>query len=98
MTVFLAVLMEHKIPGPGEAAGLLALAAGPALAMYDGTVVASPWAVFCCCAGTVSNAAMMATSGRLLTERIDALRLTFYTAPVALAALLLLYLWQEVRL
>ena len=98
VTSMLAVLIEHQLPGPGQAAGLLVLTAGVALAVWEGTVVGSPWAVFCCFAGTVSNGVMISSSGRLLTQRIDALRMAFYTAPVSLAALLLLYLWQEVGL
>jgi hypothetical protein len=97
MTALVAVVIERQIPSPGEAAGLLVLTGGVMLAVYEGTEVGSPWAVVCCFLGTISNAAMMSTSGRLLTERIDVLRLTFYTAPVSLAALLPLYAWQEAR-
>lgn len=50
-----------------------------------------------CMAGTVCNAAMMTTSGRVLSEKLDVLRLTFYTAPISCACLLPVYLWQEVR-
>ncbi len=50
-----------------------------------------------CMAGTVCNAAMMTTSGRVLSEKLDVLRLTFYTAPVSCLCLLPWYLWQEVR-
>ena len=45
----------------------------------------------------VSNAAMMTMSGRVLSERLDALRLTFYTAPVSCLILLPFYHWHEVR-
>ena len=48
-------------------------------------------------AGTVCNAAMMTTSGRVLSEKLDVLRLTFYTAPVSCLCLLPWYLWQEVH-
>lgn len=50
------------------------------------------------CAGMVSNALMMTTSGRVLSERLDVLRLTFYTAPVSCACLVPFYLTKEVSL
>lgn len=40
-----------------------------------------------CIIGTVCNAAMMSTSGRSLSEKLDVLRLAFYTAPVSCLAL-----------
>lgn len=49
-------------------------------------------------AGTVCNAVMMTMSGRVLSERLDVLRLTFYTAPVSCLCLLPFYSWQEVTL
>ncbi len=48
-------------------------------------------------AGMVSNALMMTTSGRVLSERMDCLRLTFYTAPVSCVCLLPFYLLKEVQ-
>lgn len=48
-------------------------------------------------AGTVSNAAMMTMSGKILSERLDVLRLTFYTAPVSCLCLLPFFKYKEVR-
>ena len=45
----------------------------------------------------VSNAAMMSMTGRILSEKIDVLRLTFYTAPVSCALLLPVFFIREVR-
>jgi solute carrier family 35, member E4 len=45
----------------------------------------------------LSNAAMMSTSGRVLSEKLDVVRLTFYTAPVSCAALAPFFCWREVR-
>ncbi len=47
-------------------------------------------------AGMLSNAAMMSTSGRVLSEKMDVVRLTFYTAPVSCLALTPFFLWREV--
>lgn len=64
--------------------------------VYEGTAVGSPYAIFCCIAGTVCNGAMMSFSGRLLSEKLDVLRLAFYTAPVSLGVLLPLFYLSEV--
>jgi hypothetical protein len=46
----------------------------------------------------VSNALMMTMSGKILSERLDVLRLTFYTAPVSCLCLVPFYINKEVRL
>ena len=86
-TCVLAVAIEGKKPTQKEALSLLVLTFGVMIAVWEGTVAGSPRGVALCLAGTVSNALMMTTSGKVLSERVDALRLTFYTAPVSLAAL-----------
>jgi drug/metabolite transporter (DMT)-like permease len=91
-----AVAIEREIPSPGEATGLVLLSGGVMLAIYDGTAAGSPYAIVCCVTGTICNAAMMSTSGRVLSERIDVLRLAFYTSPVALGILFPLFYIQEV--
>ena len=93
-TAVLAVVVEHQVPTPGEAAGLVALTGGVMLAVYEGAGAAGPFAVFLCVLGTICNAAMMTFSGKLLSERIDVLRLAFYTAPVSLLVLLP-FLWMR---
>jgi hypothetical protein len=42
-------------------------------------------------AGTICNGLMMSTSGRLMSEKIDVLRLTFYTAPISCFILIPFY-------
>ncbi len=96
-TAVLAVVIEHQIPSPGEALGLVALTAGVMIAVYEGSGAAGPFAVFLCVLGTVCNAAMMSFSGKLLSEKIDVLRLAFYTAPVSLMFLLPFLWYREVR-
>ena len=64
--------------------------------VYEGTAVGSPYAIVCCIAGTVCNGAMMSFSGKLLSEKLDVLRLAFYTAPVSLGVLLPIFYLQEV--
>jgi drug/metabolite transporter (DMT)-like permease len=86
-TCLLAIVVESRRPTQSEAVSLLVLTAGVMVAVWEGTVAGSPRAVALCLAGTVSNAAMMTTSGKVLAEKVDVLRLTFYTAPVSLTAL-----------
>ncbi|KAK9906462.1 hypothetical protein WJX75_002209 [Coccomyxa subellipsoidea] len=97
ITAIVAVVVEHQIPGKGEAAGLLVLTGGVMLSVYEGTAVGSPSAIVCCIAGTVCNGAMMSFSGRLLSEKLDVLRLAFYTAPVSLGVLLPLFYLSEAQ-
>lgn len=87
-TCILAVAIEGKEPTPKEAIALVVLTIGVVVAVWEGTVAGSPRAVALCLAGTVSNELMMTMSGKVLSDRFDALRLTFYTAPVSLTALL----------
>ena len=49
-------------------------------------------------AGVLCAAAMLSTAGRLLSEKMDVLQLTFYTAPVSCVMLFPFYLIREVRL
>ena len=47
--------------------------------------------------GAQANAACLSTSGKLLTEKIDVMRLTFYIAPITAVFILPLLLHVEVR-
>ena len=96
-TCLLAIGVEGKTPTRGEAASLVVLTAGVMVAVWEGTVAGSPRAVVLCLCGTVSNALMMTTSGRVLSEKVDVLRLTFYTAPVSMAALVPFFIYKEAR-
>ncbi len=51
-----------------------------------------------CAAGTICNGAMMTFSGKVLSEKLDVVRLTFYTAPVSLCCLAPFFWAREVRL
>lgn len=66
------------------------------VAVWEGSVSGSVTGLLLCCAGTVCNAAMMSTAGKVMSEKVDVLRLTFYTAPVSCAVLLPLFLIREV--
>lgn len=97
-TATLAIFIEKKVPTGEEALGLVVLTLGVMVAVWEGSVSGSVSGLLLCCAGTVCNAAMMSTAGKVMSEKVDVLRLTFYTAPVSCAVLLPLFLVREVRL
>ena len=41
---------------------------------------------------------MMSLSGKVLSEKVDALQLAFYTAPVSFGAIMPVFLFREVRM
>lgn len=91
-----AVFIENKKPSGREFLSLAILAGGVGLAVYDGAKVkGSFWGIVLCITGTVSNGLMMTCSGKVMSERIDVLRLTFYTAPVVSVVLVPFYLAME---
>ena len=95
-TCLMAVFIEAKRPSTGEAGSLCLLTAGVMLSVWEGQVAGTSSAILLCIIGTLSNAAMMSMTGRLLSEKIDVLRLTFYTAPVSCLLLLPVFLTREV--
>lgn len=54
-------------------------------------------AINLCVLSTLANAACLSTSGKLLTEKVDVLRLTFYISPICAAFILPFTLYFEVR-
>lgn len=83
----LAIGIENKVPSGKEIGSLVVLSLGVMIAVWEGSVNGSPHGIMLCIIGTVCNAAMMSTSGRILSEKLDVLRLAFYTAPVSCVAL-----------
>lgn len=93
-TAVLAVSIEGKTPTREEFVSLLVLTAGVMISVWEGLHGSVLGIVFACC-GMLSNAAMMSTSGRVLSEQLDVIRLTFYTAPVSCVVLAPFFLWRE---
>ena len=48
--------------------------------------------------GTICNGLMMTSSGKLMSEKVDVLRLTFYTAPICCFVLVPFYVRVRLRL
>lgn len=92
----LAIFIENKIPTGKEIGSLVVLSLGVMIAVWEGSVNGSPRGIMLCIIGTVCNAAMMSTSGRILSEKLDVLRLAFYTAPVSCIALFPFCYFNEV--
>lgn len=95
ITCLLAIFVEGKIPGKNEATALVILTIGVMIAVWQGTISGKPHAILFCIIGTVCNGAMMTFSGKLLSEKLDVVRLTFYTAPVSLLCLAPFMVWRE---
>ena len=95
-TCILSMVFERKIPTKAEAASLLVLTMGVMLAMWRNNAAGSPWAICLCLAGTICNAGMMSLSGKVLSEKVDVLQLTFYTSPISFLAILPAFLYREV--
>lgn len=95
VTCILAILVERKIPTQQEVTALVVLTVGVMIAVWQGTIAGKPHAILFCIMGTVCNGAMMTFSGKLLSEKLDVVRLTFYTAPVSLLCLAPFMVWRE---
>jgi drug/metabolite transporter (DMT)-like permease len=69
-----------------------------AIAVFEGVGESnSPSGLVLCLLGTISNGLMMSLSGRVMSEKVDALRLTFYTAPAACLLLAPFHLRLEAK-
>mmetsp|Transcript_32881 Transcript_32881/g.83458 ORF Transcript_32881/g.83458 Transcript_32881/m.83458 type:complete len:373 (+) Transcript_32881:143-1261(+) len=89
-----AVLIEAKPPTRKEAVSLVVLVMGVGISIFEGSdTKATAHGILLCVLGTISNGFMMASIGKLLSEKLDVWRLTFYTAPVTCAMLALFY-WK----
>lgn len=95
VTCVLAIIVESKMPTQQEATSLIILTLGVMLAVWQGTVTGKPYAIALCIIGTICNGAMMTFSGKLLSEKLDVVRLTFYAAPVSLTCLAPFYFMYE---
>lgn len=95
ITCILAIFVEGKMPSEKEATSLVVLTIGVMIAVWQGTISGKPHAILFCIIGTVCNGAMMTFSGKLLSEKLDVVRLTFYTAPVSLLCLAPFMAWRE---
>ncbi|KIZ02867.1 hypothetical protein MNEG_5093 [Monoraphidium neglectum] len=89
VSCLIAVLGEGKAPGLNETLALLMLVVGVFVASFDEvTSRQNLVGVALCLVGTISNGLTASFSTRVMSEKVDALRLTFYASPVACLALL----------
>jgi drug/metabolite transporter (DMT)-like permease len=94
-TCLLAIAVEGHFPTRLEATALLLLCMGVMVAVWQGSVTGEPRAIFVCILGTMCNAAMMTFTGKLMSEKLDVVRMTFYTAPISLVCLFPFFVWRE---
>lgn len=89
VTACAAVFIEQRTPSRQEFIALSVLVLGVAIAVYDPSASQGTFGgVTLCLIGTVCNGVMVASIGKLLSEKVDVLRLVWYTSPVALCLLL----------
>lgn len=89
-----SIFIEKRSLSRKEFVSLAVLFGGVAISVYEGSNTRGSLAgVASCLVGTICNGLMMAASGRLMSEKMDVLRLTFYTAPVCCFVLVPFY-WQ----
>lgn len=95
ITCLLAICIENKIPCAKEATSLVILTIGVMIAVWEGTISGTSRSILLCIIGTLCSGAMMTISGKVLSEKLDVVRMTFYTAPVALVWLSPFVVWRE---
>lgn len=87
-----SVVIEKRPPSRQEFLSLIVLVGGVSIAVWEGSgTKASFYGVVLCIIGTMCNGLAMSSIGKLLTEKLDVLRLTFYTAPLTLFVLVPFY-------
>ena len=96
VTCALSVVIEGRQPPRREIISLVVLTLGVMIVVWRGRASGKLYAVILCVIGTVCNGAMMTFSGKLMSEKLDVVRLTFYTAPVSLLMLAPLCIKYEV--
>ncbi|KAK9866952.1 hypothetical protein WJX84_004634 [Apatococcus fuscideae] len=95
ITAGVGIFVEKKIPTRAEFSSLVLLTFGVVLSVWEGSVHGSVTGITIALTSTLSGAAMLSFSGKILSEKLDVLRLTFYTAPVSVGVLVPFFLWQE---
>eukprot|EP00884_Botryococcus_braunii_P009675 jgi/Botrbrau1/18709/Bobra.0386s0035.1 len=96
MTVAMAFFIEGQQPTLSVVASLAVLSFGVAVCVWDNQANGTLTAINLCILSTLANAACLSTSGKLLTEKVDVLRLTFYISPICAAFILPFTLYFEV--
>ncbi|KAK9830332.1 hypothetical protein WJX72_011058 [[Myrmecia] bisecta] len=95
VTALLGVLIERKVPTRFELGSLIILTAGVVLSVWEGSISGSVYGIVISLSSVVCGAAMLSFSGAVLSEKLDVLRMTFYTAPVSCTVLLPFFFLQE---
>ena len=62
------IVIERRWPPPAEFATLCLLGLGVGLALWDGTIVGSPFASLCCMTGAACHTAVIYFAGKVWTS------------------------------
>jgi len=96
VTAILAVFVEGKVPTVMRAVGLVPICLGVVISIYEGSKMEGTFfSLALCIAGMLSNAFMMTVSGKVMEEKIDAIQLACFTAPVSLTVLVYHFIVHE---
>ena len=96
-TCIIAFPVEGKLPKPLEMVALVVLSMGIMICVWRTDAAGSVHAMSLCLLATMSNSAMSCFAGKVMSGAVDALQLTFLTAPFSLLFLLPYFLYKEVR-
>lgn len=96
VTCIASISIEGKKPSREEFLSLFILASGVGVAVYEGSGNrAGMVGILICIVGTICNGLMMSFSGKVMSEKVDVLRLTWYTAPVSCIVMLPFFVMRE---
>lgn len=95
-TCIMAICIENKVPSVEESSSLCILSLGVMIAMWEGSITGNIQGIALCSVATFCNAAASCCTGRVMSEKVDVLRLTFYMAPVSCCILVPFYFREEV--
>jgi drug/metabolite transporter (DMT)-like permease len=84
----IALIIEKKALSLHEILSISILSVGVMIAVWQGRVDGKFHGVVFCALGTICSATTTIFSCKLLSEKLDVVRLTFYTAPISLVCLL----------
>jgi drug/metabolite transporter (DMT)-like permease len=97
VTVLCSVFIEGYLPSKRELISLFGITAGVCAILAE-DVNAEFKGVCFCVVSTVANGIMMSMSGRVLREKVDVWRLSFYQAPIVMLTLTPAYvLWEHAK-
>lgn len=95
VTAVVAMFVESKVPTRHEVLALLLLTGGVCITIFEGNAMGNLSGLGLAIAGVLCAAGMMSMAGKVLSEKLDVMQLTFYTAPISCSVLFPFFLARE---